>query len=153
MNVLITSASRKVGLIEAFKKALAREGGGKVFGADINPLSPSFYFSDGCFLSPRDSDPLFAAKLLEFCQKNQIKLVVPTRDEELLLFAKHRDKFENNGIKIMICAAETLNICADKLKFAEFCQNNSLLVPRVYSLGEIRQKKEEFPLFIYDRFG
>lgn len=153
MNILITSAARKVSLVKAFKKALEKEGGGKVIAADINPSSPAFYFSDESYLALRDSDPLFMDVLLDFCKKKKIKMIVPTRDEELRLFSKNKGKFREIGTEIMVPDEETVEICSDKIKFAEFCKRSGFSVPRLYDAAEAKNGSAEFPLFINDRFG
>ena len=50
MNVLITSASRKVGLVKAFQQALTEQGGGSVIAVDLSPLSPALYVADEHYL-------------------------------------------------------------------------------------------------------
>ena len=47
MNVLVTSASRKVGLVRAFKRATAAVGDGRVVAVDISPLAAALYEADG----------------------------------------------------------------------------------------------------------
>ena len=57
VNILITSVSRKVWLVKAFKDALRGERvDGKVISADINPLSAGLYVSDKHYLVPPSSD-------------------------------------------------------------------------------------------------
>lgn len=153
MNILITSASRKVSLIKAFKDALKKEGGGKVIATDISPLSAAFYFSDSFYLAPKDSDPFFIAKLLAVCKKRQIKLIVPTRDEELIIFAENKEKFQKIGTEIMVSNLKAVDICSDKLKFLNFCKDNNFDSPKVYQLSDIKNKKVKFPVFLNDRFG
>jgi len=153
MNILITSASRKVSLVKAFQRALAKEGSkGKVITTDINPLSVAFHYSDLSYLVPKDSNSLFLPKLLALCQKHQIKLIVPTRDEELKIFAKNKEKFNEIGVMVMVSNINTIEICLDKLKFIEFCKKNNLLTPKIYTPEQIK-KGVKFPLFINDRFS
>jgi carbamoyl-phosphate synthase large subunit len=153
MNILITSASRKVSLVKAFKEALEKEGGGKIITVDINPLSPAFYFSNLSYLVPKSSAPSFIPKLLNLCQRQQVKLIIPTRDEELKIFAENKEKFNEIGVAVMVSNAKTVEICSDKLKFAEFCKENNISVPKIYNIEEVKNGKISFPLFINDRFG
>jgi len=153
MNILITSASRKVSLVKAFKKALKKEKGGKVITVDVNPLSPVFYFSDLSYLVPKDSSPFFILELLKICKKHQIKLIIPTRDEELKIFAENKEKFSKIGTMVMVPNIQIIETCSDKLKFIEFCEKNNLQTPKIYTLKEIEKGIIKFPLFINDRFG
>lgn len=153
MNILITSASRKVGLIEAFKKALSKEGGGKVIAVDFNPLSPALFRSDISFVVPESSDRNFINILNELCRKYKVKLIIPTRDEELILFSKNKELFDEIGAKVMVAEKEVIEICSDKLKFLLFCKKNNIPIPKIYNLEELRKTKVKFPVFARYRFG
>jgi carbamoyl-phosphate synthase large subunit len=153
MNILITSASRKVSLIKAFKKALTQEGGGEVIATDINPLSASFCFSDKAIIIPPSNDSSFISTLLSLCHKLKIKLIVPTRDEELLVFSENIDKFVAIGTAVMVSSKETIAICSDKLKFASFCIANGIPVPKTFGNNDLRDGEMHFPLIIKSRFS
>lgn len=152
MNILITSAGREVPLVKAFKKAL-RHYGGKIICADINSLSAAFLYGDISFLVPKYSDDLFIPKLLKICKKHNVKLIVPTKDDELPIFAQNRKKFEDIGTIVMVSNSKAIDICFDKLKFVGFCKKNNIPVPKTYAIEEIKKNKVSFPLFINDRFG
>ena len=124
MNVLITSASRKVGLVKTFKKALQENGGGKVFAGDINPQSPSLYIAYEGLILPRSDKDSFIDELMEICKKYDIALLIPTRDEELSLFSKNVDRFSSIGTKIMVSPTESIEICQNKDSFIEFCNSS-----------------------------
>jgi carbamoyl-phosphate synthase large subunit len=83
MNVLITSASRKVSLVRAFQQALAQEGGGKVIAADASSLAPALYCADEHCLTPADSAPGFLGAMLRLCREREVRLLIPPLDEEL----------------------------------------------------------------------
>jgi len=152
-NVLITSASRKVSLVKSFQEALYKENGGKVISVDINPLSSSLYFSDEAYIVPKSNEKKFIPALLDICKKESVSIIIPTRDEELSVFANNKDKFEKIGTKVMIASPKTIEICNDKIKFIEFCKENSIPIPKTYSKKDIDDVDTKFPLFINDRFG
>ncbi len=149
MNVVITSVSRKVSLIRAFQEALAAEGDGHVIGVDVSPTAVGLYMADEHYLVPRSDDAAFIPTLLDLCTKHGVRLVVPTRDEELPVLAKARGEFLRAGVRIMVPPVETVEICQDKLRFAEFCARNGLGAP------EIRDSPENgpFPVFVKPRHG
>lgn len=153
MNVFITSASRKVALIKAFKNALRKTGGGKVIVADTNPLSAAFAYSDLALILPRYKDPLFFRTVFRICKKYNIRLVVPTSDDELPLFAQEKEEFRKRGIIVMVASDKTIATCGDKLKFALFCEKRGFLVPKTYLPPYKNSRHRQFPLFINDRFG
>lgn len=150
LNILITSASRKVSLVRNFKKVLGSNG--KIISADINLESPALYFADEYVVVPRSDDSNFINFIINFCKNNHIKLIIPTRDEELLLFSKNKEIFSDIGVKIMVSDVETIEICQDKLKFIDFCESNGFGVPKSYKSPELITIND-FPLFLKPIFG
>jgi carbamoyl-phosphate synthase large subunit len=152
INVLITSASRKVSLVKAFRDALGLTGGGRVIAADLNPMAAALYFADDHILLPPDSSPEFIDTVLELCIEMGVRLLIPTRDEELPVFALHREKFLENGIRIMVADPNTITLCQDKLLFYEFCLKSGIPVP--YTIDADKTPAHiNFPIFVKPRFG
>lgn len=151
MNVLITSASRKVNLVKAFKHALSEGKEGKVIAVDANPLASALYFADEYYIVPKSHSEEFLDIILKLCKTLSVKLLIPTRDEELSLFAINNKKFEEIGTKVMVSDIETIEICQDKELFVEFCEKNNFNVPKNYKLDE--NFKPIFPIFIKPKHG
>ena len=101
-NVLITAASRRVALVEGFKRALAASGGGRVIVTDINPLSPAVHVADRAYLVPLSDDPTYLDEIAAICEAEAVRLVVPTIDDELELFAAARERFLNGGVRVAV---------------------------------------------------
>ena len=116
-NVLITSASRKVLLVRSFKDAIRRLGSGRVIGADISPLAAALYEADDARIIPRSDDPAFVEALLRLCEAEGIGLVVPTRDEELPVLARERERFAAAGTVVLVSAPDAVETCRDKARF------------------------------------
>ena len=149
MNVLITSASRKVSLVKSFKLALEAEGGGRVIAADANPQSAALYFSDEAVVLPGDDDPAYARALLDLCATRRISLLVPTRDEELPFFAARKKEFAEAGTVVAVCGPETILKCQDKALFAEFCLSCGFKIPPIVEPA----RAVKFPVFVRPRRG
>ena len=92
MNILITSASREVTLVKKFQEAI--KDNGRVIAVDITSLAPALYFADDYVLVPKSEDTNFIETILRLCCEMEIKLLVPTRDEELPLFAAAKNDFK-----------------------------------------------------------
>lgn len=152
MNILITSASRKVSLVKAFQQALVEEGGGKVVAVDTSPLSVALYFADEYYLVPSSHRSDFLAVILRLCKHLDIRLVVPTRDEELPFFAEHKKKFADVGTMVMVPDPATVQTCQDKKSFINFCQKNGFATPKSYEKENV-PADTEFPLFVKPRRG
>ncbi|MBF0458390.1 MAG: ATP-grasp domain-containing protein [Nitrospirae bacterium] len=157
MNILITSASKKVTLVKCFKEAVKKEcsGGGRVYAADVNPLSAALYAADGHFLVPPDNDPRFIATLIKLCKANKIKLIVPTRDEELPVFAAAKERFCSIGTTVMAAPPETIAICQDKRLFVNYCLFQGIGIPRCYDISPegVALDRISYPAFLKPRFG
>jgi carbamoyl-phosphate synthase large subunit len=143
-NILITSAGRRVSLVRAFKKELtSRFKDGKVFTTDMMPeLSAACHVSDGAFKVPHASDPHYCESLLSICLANDIKLVIPTIDTELIALSQNIDLFKNEKIKLIISSHDMVLLCRDKRKTHWFFDKIGLDRPR-----EIDTVTPEFPLF------
>jgi carbamoyl-phosphate synthase large subunit len=123
-----------------------------VFVGDINPLSTSFYFADDYVLLPRSDESEFIPFLLDFCKQFNVKLIVPTRDEELPLFAENKAKFNNIGTKVMVSDLEAIRTCQNKELFIEFCRSHGFNTPKtIDNVNEIN--KNDFPLFLKPKIG
>ena len=144
MNILITSVSAKIQLVEAFKDALASFGGGRIVGTDSDPEACASHFVDVFERVPGDRDPNFERIFVDICKRHKVKLVVPTRDAELPLLLKLQPILLEYGITVPLPCEETLNICLNKSRFHDFClANNYPVLPR-------REPKTDgdFPVFV-----
>ncbi len=151
MNILITSASRKVSLVRAFQSALARHGGGDVIAVDTDPYAPALYVADQHYLVSRSAEPHFIEELVHLCQRERVGLIIPTRDEELPLFAAARERLEKCGLRVVVPGVEAVRLCQDKLAFVTFCREHGFGTPRTFESDQWRSA--DFPLFVKPRFG
>ncbi len=154
INVLITAASRRVALIRGFQNAL-RAGGtpGEVIATDTDPLSPALFFCPRYHNAPLSSHPHYIPAIKEICIKEEIGLLIPTIDEELPLFGRHKKEFADMGVVIPVVDEEIGEICNDKYKTYHFFKSHGLPMAETYLPDEVRREKPPLPLFIKPRFG
>lgn len=119
-NVLLTSISKKVPLIQAVKHSLRKlKLKGNVIGGDLNCKCIGKFFVDISWEMPvlenKDIDMFIAC-----CHDLGVKAIIPSRDGELPFFAHNRAKLQKHGITCMISAAQTVETCHDKLSFSRF---------------------------------
>lgn len=156
INILLTSAGRRVPIINEFKKALAGYQGitGKVITVDMDPLSAGLYTSDGYHIVPAAKDNDYIPVLLDICKNNQIDAMIPTTDEELLVLAREKARFLSQGTRVIVSDYETINICNDKMATFKFLKINNIPVPVTYLPEELPPAGVlKFPLFIKPRNG
>jgi carbamoyl-phosphate synthase large subunit len=152
LNVLMTAASRRVALVQGFRRALHELGGGSVTVTDVNPLSPAVYFADRAYRVPLATDPTYMDVVLAICVAERVGLVVPTIDDELMPFALAKPAFEAAGARVAVSAATTIGICDDKYQTCKALQGHGIAAASSWLPGEL-PATPEFPLFIKPRIG
>lgn len=115
MNVLISSAGRRVGLLECFRSALDRVSAkGKIIAADACDTAPALHFADATCLTPRCDAAEFIPALVDACARHSVDAIVPTIDTELPIMAAHRNFLQSTGAALWLSSRETIEISADK---------------------------------------
>ncbi|MCR4738985.1 MAG: ATP-grasp domain-containing protein [Lachnospiraceae bacterium] len=150
INILILSAGRRVELVKCFKDARDRLGiEGSVVCADASDLAPALFFADEKVIVPRIDSGKYIEAVIEICRQKHISLIVPTIDTELLILADNKDRIEEKtGAAVLISDLSVIKICRNKINTQNFLLENGFKVPRLYTMEEIRDKKENYPLFI-----
>jgi carbamoyl-phosphate synthase large subunit len=149
MNVLVTSASRKVWLVDAFRRAVAATGGGRVVAVDTDRLAPALYAADAAATVPPLDDPAFEPALDRLIATHEIGLVVPTRDGELPWFAARADHFAERGVHVAVSPLPAVVTCLDKAQFDIWCRSHTFPVPRRLGHGS----DPGFPVVVKPRHG
>ena len=90
---------------------------------DIDPFAAGLYLVDATrrAILPRGDDPRFTDDLLARCRREQIDVLVPTVDSELLPLARRRAEFADAGVTLVLASEATLAVCLDKWALAERC--------------------------------
>ncbi|MDX8364346.1 ATP-grasp domain-containing protein [Cytobacillus sp. IB215665] len=91
----------------------------KVYGADSDDHCIGRYFVDQFWKIP-NFNKLTVDYLLQYCIENHITSIIPSRDGELLFFAKHKNVLNENGIFVMIATKKAVGRCVDKYLFSKF---------------------------------
>ncbi len=130
-NILITSAGKRVELLLEFKREIsAYFPESKVLTVDMNPgMAPACHLSDGAFAVPRVTAHEYFERLLEICRQNNVKLIIPTIDTELLILAKCRKRFLDEGIEVMVSDPDFIATCRDKRKTMALFDRLGISIP------------------------
>lgn len=153
MNVLITSAGRRVELAKLFKRAAAVDGG-RVFCADCCESAPALKFCDKAFVVDRVDSGNYIGQLLDICKAENIGLLVPTIDTELEILAENAQRFlAEANCRVNISPVETVRICSDKIKTQTFFEQNNIKCPKIVSSDICGSLGLKYPMFIKPKSG
>lgn len=143
-NVLLLSAGRRVELLQAFKNEVAkRHLPAKVYAADLKPeLSAACQLADQAFAVPRVTAEGYMDHLLELCTREDVGLVIPTIDTELLGLAEARSRFAAEGIHLIISDESLIHRCRDKRHTADLFRELEIATPRIMDRDDL-----SFPCF------
>jgi carbamoyl-phosphate synthase large subunit len=151
VNVLITAASRRVSLVRSFMVAL-QQTGGQVITVDYDIYSPGLFFSHKHYKVPLVNDPEYLPTIQDIIEKENINLIIPTIDQELMLWAENKDHFEQKGVHVSISPPETIQICNDKWLTCQVFKGTQFPFPETY-LPAMLTYNMKYPLFIKPRDG
>jgi carbamoyl-phosphate synthase large subunit len=151
LDVLLTAGSRRVPLVNAFKRAVAALGG-RVMTTDVNALSPAVLAADCAFRVPLASDPDYLNAIEHICRGEGVGLLVPTIDDELEIIGAARERFAAIGTMVAACRAETAAICNDKHQTSLHLRRHGIAAAASWLPGEVADD-QPLPLFVKPRRG
>jgi carbamoyl-phosphate synthase large subunit len=129
-GILLLSAGRRVSLLHAFLRAAGKSSEKiGIHAGDADPdLSAACKVADHSVKLPRIRDDQFIPFLKNYCSSNNIKIIIPTIDTELLILSSHRDEFEKAGIYIMVPGTEFTAVCRNKRWTHDFFNRHGIAV-------------------------
>lgn len=151
-HILFTGVGRRVELIQAFRQAALRIGMNlKIYGADMTDTAPALVYCDFIKIICGMKDENYIPQLLEICTKDEIDLLIPTIDTDLLILSKNKVLFEEIDTKVMISSPEMIGICRDKRFTSDFFESCGVLAPHTYD--DVEQYTDVYPCFIKPKDG
>ncbi|NLM44842.1 MAG: ATP-grasp domain-containing protein [Clostridiales bacterium] len=153
-NVLILSAGRRVELVQSFQRAAKKLNiRSNIVAGDCSNTAPALYFADKYYILPRISSPVYIDSIIDVCNKENIALIIPTIDTDLLLLSDKKRYIESKTkATVLISSNEVVRICRDKINTQKFLEDNNFKVPKMYTSEELKGDIE-FPLFIKPKSG
>jgi carbamoyl-phosphate synthase large subunit len=152
-SVLISSAGRRVGLVECIRESL--NGSGRIGTIDCSRTAPAAQLVDSAWIVQACKSPQFVSEVLDLCIRERISVLIPTIDPELPIFAAVRAQFEIAGTSVSISSSETVRIGSDKLATHEWLLDHGFPTVRQSSPAETLRTKNawELPLIAKPRNG
>jgi carbamoyl-phosphate synthase large subunit len=157
LTILVSSAGRRVALIESFRESAAALGLElTVVATDLNPeMSAACQIADLACPVPHCDSPEFPDQLLAICRDRGVDLVVPTIDTELSVLSHSAGRFRARGIEISVPSPEVVSLSRDKLRTAQFLARQGMAAPRSAALAEaiMEPTSWRWPLIVRPRGG
>jgi len=143
-NILLLSAGRRVELAQAFKAEIKnRSLTSKLYATDLKPeFSAACHVVDDAFTAPRVTEAGYFEFLLDLCRRQNVGLVIPTIDTELLGLAQYREKFGAFGIELVISDESLVDLCRNKSSTTKLFGEIGIDTPIIYDKNAL-----EFPCF------
>jgi len=149
VNTLFTSVGRRVELIDAWRSAYKDIGfDGKIIATDIDPLAPALNRVDTGYIVPKVTSAAFVNSLEKICKQENIHLIFPLIDPDILVLAENREKLESFGAKLVISPIDGVHTTRDKLLTSIFFNEIEISSPTTWLTGTIEPVELEYPVFI-----
>ncbi|KDE40453.1 UDP-glucose 4-epimerase [Nitrincola lacisaponensis] len=114
-----------------------------ITGYGNNPYAYGSFDCDDQKILPGIYDKDYLLHLLEACKKDNIEILLPGLDDELLLLSKNKKKFEKNGTTIPISSEEIINYCRDKELMSKELNKYESIFVKCYEKQEIERHSNE----------
>jgi carbamoyl-phosphate synthase large subunit len=156
MNILFSCAGRRRYLVEYFKQELGERG--QIFGTDMSPIAPALEGCDKWFIVPSVYAENYIEALLGICVENKIEVVISLNDLELPILAKNKQRFLDNGVKLVVSNSDVIETCSDKWATVQFASSIGVPVPSSFLNVDDAIKAVEggvcnLPLIVKPRWG
>lgn len=113
-----------------------------MWGADSDPECVGRYFVDRFWDMPLLDRQDAPDQLLDFCVREKIGLLIPTRDGELPFLATLRDQLEDQGTYTPIGSPDAVDVCLDKLSFHDHCLREGIpTVPTATTVDDLAESR------------
>jgi carbamoyl-phosphate synthase large subunit len=156
VNVLVTSAGRRVKIVDYFRRTL--RGAGLVMAVDCDQTAPALHAADRYQLVPRIEHPDYVESLLNICRMHRIAAIVPLLDPELSLLSAARELFRGVGTQVVVSPSVVVETTLDKQATHDFLVRHALpCIPTYGDPDAVRERLAvgslRFPLFVKPRRG
>jgi carbamoyl-phosphate synthase large subunit len=141
LTILFTSAGRRNQLMSCFRNDAAYMGLElRVLAADAQPqLSPASHQADTSFEVPRCTSSEYIPALRQICERENVRLIVPTIDTELAVLSRERRAFEQAGTRVLVSSPEIVALAGDKYTTSTQLAAYGIPTPLTLRLDEYRR--------------
>jgi carbamoyl-phosphate synthase large subunit len=128
----------------------------RIIGTDTHArnLIAGAAFCDRFYTVPPADDPRYLAALLEICVREQVQVLIPIIDPELLVLSEGKDRFAAMGVTVVVSDPDTIRVCNDKYATAHFFRRHGIPAPDTWLCDELPSVEAlPYPVFVKPRQG
>lgn len=151
MRVMLSSAAAKVPLLRALRQAAQRlDPHATILAADAATPVVSQYFADLFWQIPPCTTS-HTAEILAGLNHYQVSHIVPSRDGELVFWARLKPQLAAAGIMVIVSNESSIQRCLDKQLFAELLQAKGY--PAIPTFCALPEAQPAALWVVKERFG
>lgn len=152
MRILFTCVGRRVELLQCFREAASSLNVQlEIIGLDASSTAPALAFCDKKMLSLPISDKGYIDFLVNICKEDNVDVLIPTIDTDLLILSENKELFKEAGTRVLVSASDKIAVCRDKNFTADFFESCGLKAPK--TVNDYAKYDGLFPCFIKPKDG
>lgn len=101
----------------------------RIIGTDMDPHSLGLHFADKAYVVPRSTDESYVTHMLEICECEGVKALIPGSEAELIKISETREIFRDHDVIPLINTESVINLCLNKWKTYLFLKKEGFKVP------------------------
>ena len=149
-NIAITGLGGGVG--QSVVKSLANTDY-NLIGLDGEALGAGLFAVPKAYVIPYANKPNYISSLLNICEKENIHLLFPGLDAELMPLSLNVEAFKKIGTTIVVSSPEVVTISDDKQETYNQLTKAGVKVPHTCPLPDYNFKAQDLPLIVKQKVG
>lgn len=117
-NVLVPSSSNKQSIFRILREERVLHNDMRIVAGDQDVYAPSQHMADLFIRMPPTIEENWS-QIQSLIGDNEISLIIPTRDSELMFWSRHKEELASAGTHVAISSDLALSVFEDKLLFAQ----------------------------------
>lgn len=150
MNIAITGVGGGIG--QSILKSL-QGSNYNIIALDGEALAAGLYTSKTSYIIPYANKENYISRLLEICKEEQISLLFPGMDAELMPLSLNKHLFEEIGTTVVVSRPEVITISDDKYQMYQELTSAGINVPTTYLAEKFNPDDESYPLILKQKVG
>jgi carbamoyl-phosphate synthase large subunit len=149
MKILVTGCGGDIG--QSIGKILNKQKDILVSGCDISDENAGKFIFDEFFIGVACNQEGYLDFLKNYINKNNIDLIIPMAEPELRFLSKKKVLNNIGQAKLITASTKALEIGFDKLKTAQFLEENKMPFPKTMNISAITRL--DFPVILKSKTG